>query len=1171
MKKVTCLIISLGLSLTLSSFSLTAKSNIDRFPSGITISPATSLSMSCSEDYFPALEAWLDDFGGARVVTNECDIDDEVHWDYGPTNYEEGCGGSETYTVTFIATNNCGDAIGTTASFTLVDHQGPEIHAPATNASYNCNNPIPSAWASDACGEVEFTETVSPHEVDYCNGYTVSYNWQATDDCGNTTNLSRSYTVAGDHTPPVITPRNNSPLRGIGNGDLIYVNCMDNIDNWDPNAFSVSDVTAYDNCSAVEIHLEKEQMNEANCNSAGYLSKWRHTWTATDQCGNTSTFEFFTEIRDNKPPTFSYVPPDQVTNCRNIPEPEQAWAFDVCSSVDIDFRQERLSGTCGGEYVLLRIWTAIDGCGNQAIAQQRIEVIDNNPPKIFIQDPDLRGLESGDTVELECESWNDLYYGADAVFANDDCSVYTDVQYDLILEHFPSCNADGHFAKATSKWVASDECGNATELVLYFLVGDNTPPVLQNVPAAICSPILPPVGAVTATDNCSEVEINFEETAPQQGDDGTVFVERRWTAFDECGNTDLAVQKITIEDRISPEVKIIYPGLEDIPIGGEATVPFDCNGDSLGVPLFTRDDFEVTDNVGVQDVTWETTFIIAGNCPRDNYLYKIVLSVTAVDKCGNFTRFSILLSIVDETPPSFEFYYPKLTISCGTEIPTLEATDDCGGPVDLSFVDTFLSEGSCTGEEEAMIREWSATDQCGNTTTARQTIHLIDNMGPTFINFPADTCGIPAPPPTVLTAMDACLHESITATLSQDTLETDCGLTILRSYSATDRCGNTTTQVQTIIEEDNTPPTLTFVHPRLDELISGQTIEQNCVDFQDELYPDFGLDAVSVADNCAGNVEVELLVKLVEEGNCQTDGFLERYQYTWQATDPCGNVSTLTVFINAVDNSPPIFAYNPSDTTIYCESPIPSPSDIVIADGCSEFSVDFEESIHTISPTIEQIRRRWKATDACGNLSEADQTITILSTDLNGVFVGPDEADCGSEGNHLGIQVAGGVAPYTYHWAIVEGDALITAGQSTANIEYALGGSSLSLAVKIADAIDCVIMEYIHISCEQDGVVLPTEPSEYTANVQSVLNTFTIMPNPSSEDAFIDLNTTEEEGLTTIRVQNLFGVVVFQQSWPRPPQSRIRLPVADLTDGVYTVNLQLKNKSAVTKQLVIIH
>ncbi len=1167
MKKVTSIIISLGLSIV--AFGNHPMSETDSpLVSGITITPASNMVIDCTQDYFDDLEAWLDNFGGAKIVTNDCEVDDETTWDYGPTDYEAGCGGAETYTVTFIASNSCGDAIGTTASFIIEDNQGPTIHAPSANTLYSCTNRIPVAWTSDSCGEVDFTETIDPYVEDYCNGFSVTYHWTAVDPCGNTTTLSRTYTVSGDNTPPVISPRSNSPLRNIHNGDVMRVSCMDNIDNWDPNAFSVSDVTVNDNCSEVEILLERNQMNVGDCSSAGYLSKWRHTWTATDACGNSSVFEFFTEVIDNRGPTFSYVPADMVTDCHNIPPPEQAWAFDACSSVNITFRQDIEAGSCGGESVIVRKWIATDGCGNQTTAQQRIQIIDNTPPRIYIQDPALVGLVSGDVVELECESWNELYYGADAIFANDDCTQRPDVQYDLQLEHFPTCNEDGFFARATSTWIVSDECGNSQELVLYFMVGDHTPPKLLNVPAAICAPILPPTAHVTATDNCSEVEIAFEETAPQQGDDGTIFVERRWTAFDECGNADWGVQRITIEDRISPEVNIVYPGLEDIPIGGEAFVPFDCNGDSLGVPTFTRNDFEVTDNVGVQEVTWETTLIISGDCPRDSYLHKVVLSVTAIDKCGNFTRYSILLTIVDQMAPEFNSFPPKLTLTCGTPVPMVEAIDDCGGPVDLSFEDTSLTEGSCTGQEPALIRVWTAVDQCGNTSTATQTIHLIDDMGPAFIDFPRDTCGLPAPAPLSLLAVDACLNEMIPATLTQDTLQGDCGIIIRRTYSATDRCGNTTSRVHTIIETDNTPPVMAFVHPRLDQLISGQTITQNCVDFQGEAYPDFDADAVEVLDNCSDNIEVQLVIKLVETGNCTLDGYLERYQYTWRASDPCGNTSELVVFINATDISPPIFAYSPRDTTIFCESEIPSASDIVIADGCSEYDVDFTETFHTISPTIQQIRRKWIATDACGNSAETKQSINIVSVDLEGVFTTQGPIDCNSINNNLGIQVSGGEAPYSYHWGVIDGEATITAGQSTANILYSAGAGPINFVVKIIDANQCLVMEYIHIACEMEDGVLPPSSDALESAAKNTLTNFILLPNPTNQDAFVEIDPTEGQR-ATLSVQNIFGKIVHQESWEIIPSHPIPLPTHQLINGIYTVSLQIDDRPIKAKQLVI--
>ncbi|MEZ5040487.1 MAG: T9SS type A sorting domain-containing protein [Saprospiraceae bacterium] len=1163
MKKVIFIVISLWLNTTIFG-------NHAIIQSGITIKPASSVTISCTQDFFPQLEAWLASFGGASVISNDCDENDDIIWDYGPTNYESGCGGAETYTVTFIASNSCGDAIGTTASFIIEDKEAPVIQAAPNNVIYNCNNPIPPAKVLADCSEVNFTQTIDPYVEDYCHGFSVTYHWTATDACGNTSTLDKTYVVAGDNTPPTIVPRAGSPLQGIHNGEVMQIGCMDNIENWDPNAFRVSDVRVTDNCSSVEVSLQSSQMNQGDCTSIGYLSKWRHTWTATDACGNVATFFFITELVDHTPPTFSYVPADLSTNCHNIPPPEQAWAFDACTSVDISFAQTVQAGSCGGESTIIRTWTATDECGNATSAQQKIHIIDNTPPRIFIQDPDLVGLENGDVVELECESWNELYYGADAIFANDDCSARSNVQYDLQLEHFPSCNADGFFVRATSTWKASDECGNVSELVLYFLVGDHTPPVLVNLPAAICSPVLPPVANVTATDNCSDVEVTFEESDPQQGDDGTVFVERRWTAFDECGNADWGIQRITIEDRVNPVIRIVYPGLENIPLGGEATLPFDCNGDSFGVPIFTREDFDVSDNVGVQEVSWETTFIISGNCPRDNYLHKVVLSVTAIDKCGNFTRHSILLSIVDQTPPKFAHFSPTLTLSCSSPIPMLEATDDCGGPVDLTFVDNNAVDGACNGEAEALVRVWTATDQCGNTKKVTQRIFLVDNNGPVFPNFPADTCGIPAPAAATLFAIDECLNQVIPAELEQDTLQGPCGLTIKRTYKATDRCGNTTTQVQTIFETDTIPPVLTFVHPKLINLSPNATIEQNCVDFQGELYPEFGPQAVEVTDNCSDNLQLSLLVKLVAEGNCTTTDYLEKYRYTWQATDPCGNTSELSIFVLAVDLSPPVFAYYPRDTTIYCESPIPSPSDILVVDGCSDFSVDFTETIHTISPTLIQHRRKWKATDECGNSAEVNQKINISSIDINGTFTTMEPVVCGSANNNLGIQVSGGTAPYTYHWALIDSDATITAGQGTANITYTASNSPMNFVVKITDANQCLVMKYVYIGCNMgDGITTPPIEETNLTTANQLVTNFMLMPNPAANEAFVDINANGDEG-AFISIQNIFGEKVYEKRLETIPNTPVRLPIANLLDGIYAITVRVDGQTPTTKQLLIL-
>src|SRR5690606_18628565 len=63
-------------------------------------------------------------------------------------------------------------------------------------------------------------------------------------------------------------------------------------------------------------------------------------------------------------------------------------------------------------------------------------------------------------------------------------------------------------------YLATDECGNTSECVQTLTYNDNVAPVFENAPENIdvdCANIPDPT-VVTATDNCSEVVITFEET-----------------------------------------------------------------------------------------------------------------------------------------------------------------------------------------------------------------------------------------------------------------------------------------------------------------------------------------------------------------------------------------------------------------------------------------------------------------------------------------------------------------------------------------------------------------------------------------------------------------------------------------------------------------------------------
>src|SRR5438552_14878793 len=108
----------------------------------------------------------------------------------------------------------------------------------------------------------------------------------------------------------------------------------------------------------------------------------------------------------------------------------------------------------------------------------------------------------------------------------------------------------------------------------------------------------------------------------------------------------------------------------------------------------------------------------------------------------------------------------------------------------------------------AHVRTWTATDACGNSSTASQTISVRDITAPAIAALPAaSTIDCPAVPSfATATATDAC---DATPTLTfVDSSSGTCPVVHVRTWTATDACGNSSTASQTISVRDNTPPVI---------------------------------------------------------------------------------------------------------------------------------------------------------------------------------------------------------------------------------------------------------------------------------------------------------------------------------------------------------------------------
>ncbi len=340
----------------------------------------------------------------------------------------------------------------------------------------------------------------------------------------------------------------------------------------------------------------------------------------------------------------------------------------------------------------------------------------------------------------------------------------------------------------TRTWKATDLKGNTTTVSQTISVSDLTPPTLQNIPANITVECTPPAPAtVAATDNCSptvsitQADVRTNGACPQ-----TYTITRTWTATDKCGNTATASQLISVRD-ITP------PVLQNIP----ANITVECAPPAPAVVT-------ATDNCSSVVTITQTDVQSNQSCPQT---YTITRIWTATDQCGNTATASQLISVRDVTPPVLYNIPANTTVECAPPASSsVTATDNCSAAVTITQTDVRSNE-SCP-QTYTLTRTWTATDQCGNTATASQTILVRDVTPPVLHNVPGNITLECAPPSaSLVTATDNCSAQ-VTVTQSEVRTNGACPqtYTLTRTWIATDECGNTATATQVIEVQDIKPP-----------------------------------------------------------------------------------------------------------------------------------------------------------------------------------------------------------------------------------------------------------------------------------------------------------------------------------------------------------------------------
>lgn len=279
------------------------------------------------------------------------------------------------------------------------------------------------------------------------------------------------------------------------------------------------------------------------------------------------------------------------------------------------------------------------------------------------------------------------------------------------------------------------------------------------------------------------------------------------TVTDASGNSSNCSAIVTVSDPLSPVVNC--PGVA-------TTCGADLSPETTGFAT-------AIDNCGVMGLDYSDD-VTSLSCADEQ---QVARTWSATDNAGNISNCIQLINVVkDQEAPECLNCPGDLALGCGDpipDLPQLEVSDNCDPNPEIALISTTTqtNNGSCTDFEYIISRSVIVTDRCGNTRSYPQTIMVKDETGPDITCPPAAniSCGGDFSPsatgePYVL---DAC-NSSISVIYSDVVTGSDCNwdCTIVRTWTASDACDNTTTCEQVI-----TSSTIDLIETALDMDING--------------------------------------------------------------------------------------------------------------------------------------------------------------------------------------------------------------------------------------------------------------------------------------------------------------------------------------------------------------
>ena len=422
------------------------------------------------------------------------------------------------------------------------------------------------------------------------------------------------------------------------------------------------------------------------------------------------------------------------------------------------------------------------------------------------------------------------------------------------------------------------------------------------------------IGFVLIDQECANYLFILEET--QSGDicgPTGITVKRNYRVFDDsndnglydAGELSAACDQIFVAiDAVGPTIKYNpQPGFPDVNSGD--TIVFQClaSDPNWTIPQFGPENVTVIEGCS-SELTFTDNSFESLQCDVDHFLRFYECSWKAIDDCGRSDELILYMKLIDTIPPVISAM-PDLTVNCPEEIQfsVPEINDLC----DCTFKNEQIDTINFICESNYQLRHRiEAKDCCGNKSQSDQIITVKDISTPEFHS----------------------LIPQLREVSNGMTLEVECdngqlpmwmyGLTD-QSVSLISKCATTDLTFETKIIEYANCNFQDYLELHEFKWTGSNACNQGVAEFVfyvrvvDHTAPSLTIsnidpcssfspiDAVIVTDNCQ---IADIQIDSIQLDQCIG---ITPIEYTWTATDACGNSESISRVVRTGDTLAPFF------------------------------------------------------------------------------------------------------------------------------------------------------------------------------------------------------------------------------------------------------------------------